>query len=123
MSFRTHAIKINGDKLLTIVVAITIITYLIISGIRQFDFSEFKSIFKNVNSALEFNQIYEYVNNHPNYYYRIEESTYCITKEELIESKEIDSKVTDKMQSNMVEVTYIDGDFHIKYNDECIEGS
>lgn len=122
MNFRMNATKINGDKLLTIVVALVIIIYIAIMMLKEFDFSDIKNVFSNVSSELSISEVVDYVDNHPNYYYKIDGAAYCISKEELINSNEISDKFIEKMQTSFVKVEYINNNFTFMLTDLCEEG-
>ena len=86
MSFHTNAIKIDADKVITVVIAIIIIVYIIVRMFMEFDFSSVKDNIKKFSSQVSMTELYDYVENHPEYYYKIDDSVYCISKDELINS-------------------------------------
>ena len=116
-----NAIKINIDKILTFVVALLIIIYIIIMMMKEFDFSSIKKSIKAINNQISMTEVYDYLESHSDYYYKINGSIYCITKEELIASNEISQKFINSMQGNILEVEYKENIFNIRYNENCIE--
>ena len=121
MNFRMNVIKINGDKLLTIAVALVIVVYIIIMMFKEFDFSRISNSIKDINKQISMTEIYDYLDNHSEYYYKIEGSVYCINKDTLINSNEISNKFIDSMQGNVIEAEYSNNMFNLKYNENCIE--
>ena len=121
MNFRMSAIKINFDKILTFFVAIALVAYIVILMLKEFDFSSIKDNIKNITGQISVSQVYDYVENHPEYYYKIEDSVYCISKEELRNSNEVSEKVLNNIPTDIIEVEYKDNVFNIKFNDDCIE--
>ena len=113
--------RINVDKIITIIVTILIVGYLSIITVRQIDFSKFKNLKEKYINEIEKSAILDYVENHDNFYYKIDNAVYCITKEELRNSGEISYEVLDSMNSSIIEVKYEDGSFIIDFNDNCIE--
>ncbi len=121
MNFHMNAIKINVDKILTVIVALLIITYIIIMMTKEFDFSSIKKGIKAITNQISMTEVYNYLESHSDYYYKIDGSVYCITKEELINSNEISQKFINSMQGNILEVEYKENIFNVKYNENCIE--
>ncbi|MBR1377301.1 MAG: hypothetical protein IJ565_05800 [Bacilli bacterium] len=121
MNFRTHVNNIDFEMVLKILVTIIIVTYLIILGLGHFDVKNIIKQFSRFKGEIETYTIIEYLNNHSNYYYKIEGSTYCITKEDLVNSGEIPDNVINDMRDDIIEVNYQNGEFILKYNNECIE--
>lgn len=121
MNSHMNVIKINPDKLLTFLVAVIIIIYIFIMMFKEFDFSKIKDEIRGVGAQMSMTEIYDYLDNHSEYYYKIEGAVYCIDKATLINSNEISNKFIDNMQGNVIEAEYIDGAYNIKFNDNCIE--
>lgn len=121
MNSYTHVTKINYDKLLIFFVTLIIIGYLVVLTLKTFNFNDLKETVSSFNSLLINDTIIEYLNNHDNYYYKIEGSIYCITIDELKNSNEIPDNIIKNLEGNMIEATYQDKSFTIKYNDNCIE--
>nr|MBP3258779.1 hypothetical protein [Bacilli bacterium] len=121
MNFRMNVTKINPDRILTFLVAVIIIVYVIIMMFKEFDFSDVKSSISGITKQISMTEVYDYIDNHPEYYYKIEGAVYCINKDILINSNEISKKFIDSMQGNTIEAQYSDNVFTLKYNDNCIE--
>ena len=105
-------------KILTVIIAMTIIGYLIVSLIINFDFSDFKKIIGDVKTELSIAPLIEYLDNHEDYYYKINGAEYCISKEELISSSEISTKFTDSMEKDYILATYQNG-YTFSYVESC----
>lgn len=118
MNFRVNVDKINVDKIITVLVTIAILIYVIIIVIKQVNFNDFKF---NYMEEIVNVSIANYIENNENYYYKIEGSIYCITKEELRNSGKINYEVLDNMTGSVIEAKYENGYFDLKYNDNCIE--
>ena len=112
---------LDYNKLLYAVVATIIVIYLGVGVARNFDFSKAKELFKSYFQDLSMADMYNYLDNHKDYYYEIEGSTYCITKEELTSSGEISDKFITNMKEDVIEATYQDNAFVLKYNENCVE--
>ncbi len=110
--------QINIDKIIKIIVTIIFIIYIIVLFVEQFDLSEIKSIVSNLNEDLIKENIIIYLNNHDDYYYKINGARYCINKEVL--KNELEEDVINNIPTDIVEVIYTNK-FEIYYNDECIE--
>ena len=116
-----NAINFDADKILKIAVTLGIIAYLVVVGIKCLNVDETVKTINNIKDRLETISIAEYVDKHEEYYYKIEGSVYCITKQELIDSNEISESVIDKMEGNILEARYLNGEFVFDYNPYCIE--
>ena len=119
MNFRTLVNKVDFDKLLVIVVTIGILLYLLVSLFKTFNLNENINKLKELTNELSMSEIYDYLDKHDNYYYKIENAVYCITKEDLLESGEISSNFLGSMKGT-IEATYKSNSFTLKYNDDCI---
>lgn len=121
MNFHMNAISFDVDKILKIAVTLGIITYIVVLGIKSMNVSDAVNTINDIKGKIETLSIATYIDNHEEYYYKIEGSTYCITKQELIDSKEISESAIEKMESDIIEATYHNGEFTLKYNPYCIE--
>ncbi len=121
MNFHTNAISFDGDKILKIAVTLGIITYIIILGLKSINVSETAKTIGDIKDKIDTISIAEYIDRHSEYYYKIEGSVYCITKQELIDSNELKESVIDKMEGNVIEAKYLNGEFVLTYNPYCIE--
>lgn len=121
MTFRTLVSKINIDKLIYILIAIIIIIYLLVGMFNTFDFKKYNNIFKDVANNYYIDLVKTYVINHKDYYYPINNATYCITKEELQNSGEFKDNELDNIKNTLIEVDYINGNYTVSYNDNCVE--
>lgn len=119
MNFRILA-KINFDKLLSIIVIVLILIYLGIGLIKQVNISQIKKGISLFRKEISLAEVYDYISNHSNYYYEIEDSIYCITKDELKSSNEISQTFIDNMQGDIIEAKYENNMFTLSYNDNCI---
>ena len=115
-----HIPAIDFDKVLKIAVAIIIIVYLIIGLIKNVDLSRVSDGFNIFKDGIKMNEIYNYLEEHDNYYYKIEGSIYCISKEELKSTGEISESFIESMPNNYIEAKYINGQFDINFSDLCI---
>lgn len=112
---------LDTNKLLYVIVTCLIVIYLGVGVTRNFDFSKVKDLFNTYLKEFSVADIYKYLDNHKDYYYEIEDSVYCITKEELIASGEISDKFINNMPGNIIEATYKNKTFNIEYNESCVE--
>lgn|SRR5574344_653191 len=120
MSFHTHVNKIDINKLLYIVVTIAIVGYIIIYALKTFDFKSYFNSVKNISSTYYIQIVKNYVSDHKDYYYPIEGATYCITKQELQNSKELTTEELSYINDSIIEVDYNQG-YNISYNNSCTE--
>lgn len=116
-----HIPAINFDKLLKFVVAIVIIVYLAVGVIKNFDLSQFGEKINDIKKSLSMADIYNYLDVHENYYYKIENAVYCLSKEQLLNSGEISKEFIDNMPNEYIEARYLSGNFELEYKDVCIE--
>lgn len=116
-----NAISFDADKILKIAVTLGIITYLLVLGLKSMNVSDTVNTINDIKGKIDTFSIATYIDNHEEYYYKIEGSTYCITKQELIDSKEVSESVIAKMESDIIEATYLNGEFVLKYNPYCTE--
>ena len=116
-----NATSFDVNKILKIAVTLGIITYIVVLGIKSMNVSDAVNTINDIKGKFETLSIATYIDNHEEYYYKIEGSTYCITKQELIDSKEISESAIEKMESDIIEATYHNGEFTLKYNPYCIE--
>ena len=117
----SHTSAINIDKIITVLVTIVIIGYLVIFIIRSIDFTKIKKTVSQINEELYFNDIRNYLNSRDDYYYQIEGSVYCITSEEINKLDDISNSFKENIGNHTIEAKYINGNFNIIINDECIE--
>ena len=115
-----HIPAINYDKVLKISVTIIIAIYLIISLVKNVDFSKFGEGVNTIKDGIKLVDIYNYLDESDNYYYKIEGAVYCISKDELVESGKIGQTFIDNMPNNYIEAKYINGQFEVEYKDICI---
>ncbi len=116
-----NAISFDGDKILKIAVTLGIITYILVTGLKSLNVSEAAKQIDDIKSKIDTLSIAEYIDSHSEYYYKIEGSVYCITKQELIDSHELSESVIEKMEGNVIEAKYLNGEFVLTYNPYCIE--
>ena len=121
MNFRTNVISFDSDKVLKIAVTLGIITYLLITGLKNLNIDQTAKTINNIKDRIDTLSIAEYIDKHSEYYYKIEGSVYCITKQELIDSNELSESVIEKMEGNIIEAKYINGEFVLEYNPYCEE--
>ena len=121
MNFHMNAISFDTDKILKIAVTLGIITYLIVAISKSLNIDETVKTINNIKDKIETISIAEYIDKHEEYYYKIEGSVYCITKQELIDSNEISESVIDKMEGNILEAKYLNGEYVFDYNPYCME--
>jgi hypothetical protein len=116
-----NAINFDSDKILKIAVTLGIITYLLITGLKSLNIDKTAEAINNIKDRIDTLSIAEYIDEHSEYYYKIEGSVYCITKQDLIDSNEISESVIEKMEGNIIEAKYINGEFVLEYNPYCEE--
>ncbi len=121
MNFHMNAINFDSDKILKIAVTLGIITYLLITGLKNLNIDKTAEAINNIKDRIDTLSIAEYIDEHSEYYYKIEGSVYCITKQDLIDSNEISESVIEKMEGNIIEAKYINGEFVLEYNPYCEE--
>ncbi len=121
MNFHMNAINFDSDKILKIAVTLGIITYLLITGLKSLNIDKTAEAINNIKDRIDTLSIAEYIDEHSEYYYKIEGSVYCITKQDLIDSNEISESVIEKMEGNIIEAKYINGEFVLEYNPYCEE--
>ena len=121
MNSPMNAINFDADKILKIAVTLAVITYIIITGLKSLDVGKTVDTINDIKGKIDTISIAQYIDNHSEYYYKIEGSVYCITKQELIDSNEISSSVIDKMEGNIIEAKYLNGEFVLDYNPYCVE--
>lgn len=120
MNFHMNVTKFDGDKIIKILAALLIVGYIIFRMTAEFDFSKVKGIFSNINSEMSVAEVIDYLENHSDYYYKIDGEKYCISKEELINSNELSDKFISRMTTNYLEVEYNNG-YTVKFVNECEE--
>ena len=122
MNFHMNVTKLNGEKIITVLVALLIIGYILFKMATEFDFSKVKGIFSSINSEISTAEVVDYLEEHSDYYYKINGEVYCVSKQELIDSNEISDKFINRMTTNYLEVEYINDGYTIKFVNECVEG-
>ncbi len=121
MNFHMNVTKLDADKIIKILAAVIIIGYIIFKMATEFDFSKVKGAFSNINREISMAEIIDYLENHSDYYYKIDGEVYCISKEELINSNELSDKFISRMTTNYLEAEYNSDSYTIKFVNECVE--
>ncbi len=116
-----HIPAIDFDKLLKIIVVIAISAYLLIGVIKNFDLGKMGKTINNIKKSFAMSDIYNYLDEHDNYYYKIENAVYCLSREQLLNSGEISQEFIDNMPNEYIEARYLSGNFELEYKDVCIE--
>lgn len=121
MNIKKIATNLDYNKLLTFIVAVAIIIYLIITVIKNYDFSTFKQKMNTAKKDFVNIEIIEYLNSRADYYYPIEGQGYCISKEELVNSNMLSKSSIDSINTNYVYALYETGTFNLAFISECLD--
>ena len=121
MNIKKIATNLDYNKLLTFIVAVAIIIYLIITVIKNYDFSTFKQKMNTAKKDFVNIEIIEYLNSRADYYYPIEGQGYCISKEELVNSNMLSKSSIDSINTNYVYALYETGSFNLAFISECLD--
>lgn len=112
----------NFDKILKIVVVIGLIGYIVIMSFPDLVgyFYEAKDVIKNYDTVLNDILLNSYLDSKPNYYFKYEGATYCLSVQSLIDENYInEDKVEDK--TAIIEAYYDGVSYSFKFNKECVE--